>query len=83
MGIPIPGGLLHNSQVRFPVYKPVGYTCNSSLINVSWGAHAAGASQFSAMRCGDMALPKRLWGWLVVKDEGFLSVTMTVSQKQS
>jgi len=26
-------------EVGFPVYKPVDYTRNSSLINVSWGGH--------------------------------------------
>jgi len=47
------------NEVRFLVYKPVGYTCNSSLINVSW-EHTQWVSQISAVRCGNMALPKRL-----------------------
>jgi len=44
------------NEVCFPVYKPVDYTCNSSLIRVSWGrpltvgiaqlAHRAGKSIF-------------------------------------
>ena len=47
------------NEVHFPVYKPVGYTCNSSLISVL-GAHAAGESIF-CREAWDAALHKILW----------------------
>jgi len=40
------GGIYRRKRVVLPVYKLVGYTRNSSLVSMSWRAHAAGESIF-------------------------------------